>query len=60
MTPPDDVGFAELARAIRELSPPGAQVVTRLPKAVDVTLTFHTTYAALARRLQRCAPHHRG
>ena len=42
---------AELARAIRELGPPGAQVVTRLPKAVDVTLTFHTSYAALARRL---------
>jgi hypothetical protein len=29
----------------------GAQVVRRLPRSVDVCLTFHTSYAALARRL---------
>ena len=29
----------------------GAQLVRRLPKTVDVTLTFHTSYAALAKRL---------
>jgi hypothetical protein len=29
----------------------GAQLVRRLPRAVDVTLTFHTSYAALAQRL---------
>ena len=29
----------------------GAQVVRRLPRAADVTLTFHTSYAGLARRL---------
>jgi hypothetical protein len=29
----------------------GAQVVRRLPRTVDLTLTFHTSYAALARRL---------
>ncbi len=28
-----------------------AQVVARLPRSVDVTLTFHTSYAALAKRL---------
>jgi hypothetical protein len=29
----------------------GARLVRRLPKQVDVTLTFHTSYDALARRL---------
>jgi hypothetical protein len=29
----------------------GARVVRRLPRSMDVTLTFHTTYAGLARRL---------
>jgi hypothetical protein len=29
----------------------GAQVVRRLPRSMDVTLTFHTSYAGLARRL---------
>jgi hypothetical protein len=29
----------------------GAQLVRRLPRSVDVSLTFHTSYAALARRL---------
>ena len=29
----------------------GARLVGRLPRSMDVTLTFHTSYAALARRL---------
>jgi hypothetical protein len=29
----------------------GAQVVRRLPRTMDVTLTFHTSYDALAKRL---------
>ena len=29
----------------------GARLVRRLPRSVDVTLTFHTSYAALAKRL---------
>jgi hypothetical protein len=29
----------------------GAQVVRRLPRSMDVTLTFHTSYDVLARRL---------
>jgi len=29
----------------------GAQLVRRLPGSVDVSLTFHTSYAALAKRL---------
>ena len=29
----------------------GAHVVRRLPRTMDVTLTFHTSYAALAQRL---------
>ena len=29
----------------------GARLVRRLPRAADVTLTFHTSYAALATRL---------
>ena len=29
----------------------GAQLVRRLPRTADVTLTFHTSYAALAKRL---------
>jgi hypothetical protein len=35
----------------------GAQLVRRLPRTVDVTLTFHTTYAALARRLPTLFDH---
>jgi hypothetical protein len=29
----------------------GAQIVLRLPRSMDVTLTFHTSYASLAKRL---------
>ncbi len=41
---PDDVDLAGLGAG-------GAHVVRRLPRTVDVTLTFHTSYDALARRL---------
>ena len=34
-----------------ELSTGGAHLVRRLPHTADVTLTFHTSYAALATRL---------
>lgn len=34
-----------------ELDTGDARVVTRLPASADVTLSFHTTYAGLARRL---------
>ncbi len=34
-----------------ELGAGGAQLVRRLPHTADVTLTFHTSYAALAKRL---------
>jgi hypothetical protein len=34
-----------------DLDTGAASVVRRLPKAVDVTLTFHTSYAALESRL---------
>jgi hypothetical protein len=37
--------------ALDEQSAAGAQLVRRLPRSVDVTLTFHTSYAGLARRL---------
>jgi hypothetical protein len=36
---------------IDEQSTGGAQLVRRLPRAFDVALTFHTSYAALATRL---------
>ena len=35
----------------------GARLVRRLPRTVDVTLTFHTSYAALARRLPTLFEH---
>lgn len=41
----------ELVGALDHESTGGAQVVRRLPRSMDVTLTFHTTYAGLARRL---------
>jgi hypothetical protein len=43
---PDD-----LAVAIDEQSTGGARLVRRLPRTMDVTLTFHTTSATLAARL---------
>jgi hypothetical protein len=39
---PDDLVLADTG---------GAQLVRRLPRGMDVTLTFHTSYAALAGRL---------
>ena len=42
---------ADLELALHGLSPGGARLVQRLPRAADVTLTFHTTYAGLAKRL---------
>jgi hypothetical protein len=39
------------APADLELDTGGARVVRRLPAGVDVTLTFHTSYDALATRL---------
>jgi hypothetical protein len=35
----------------------GAQLVRRLPHTADVTLTFHTSYAALAERLPTLFKH---
>jgi hypothetical protein len=35
----------------------GAQLVTRLPRAFDVALTFHTSYAGLAKRLPTLFEH---
>ena len=43
---PDD-----LERTLRDQSPGGARLVRRLPRSVDVTLTFHTTAAGLEKRL---------
>lgn len=45
---PDDVDLA-----LDQQSAAGARVVRRLPPSVDVTLTFHTAYAGLARRLPK-------
>ena len=42
---------AGLDRALDELSTEGAHLVRRLPHTADVTLTFHTSYDALAARL---------
>jgi hypothetical protein len=42
---------AELELALDWQSTGGARLVRRLPRSVDVSLTFHTSYAALARRL---------
>jgi hypothetical protein len=42
---------ADLDLIITEQSTGGAVLVRRLPRAMDVTLTFHTSYAALAKRL---------
>jgi hypothetical protein len=40
-----------------ELTLGGAQLVRRLPHTADVTLTFHTAYAALAQRLPTLFEH---
>jgi len=42
---------ADLDLAIDLQSTGGAQVVARLPRSMDISLTFQTSYAALARRL---------
>ena len=42
---------ADLDLAIEEQSTGGAHVVRRLPRSADVSLTFHTSYDALAKRL---------
>jgi hypothetical protein len=42
---------AGLDRALDELDTGGAHLVRRLPHTADVTLTFHTSYDALAKRL---------
>jgi hypothetical protein len=48
----DHVVFLDHAPAGLDLADTGgARLTTRLPRAVDVTLTFHTSYAALAKRL---------
>jgi hypothetical protein len=45
---PEDVDLGDLG---------GARVVRRLPREIDVTLTFHTDLAALARRLPTLFEH---
>ena len=47
----EHVVFLDGAPDDLDLDTGGASVVTRLPRSADVTLTFHTTYAALAARL---------
>ena len=47
----EHVVFLDGAPDDLDLDTGGASVVTRLPSSADVTLTFHTTYAALAARL---------
>ncbi|WP_460713691.1 DUF3052 domain-containing protein [Nocardioides dilutus] len=47
----DHVVLFDGAPEALDLDAGGARVVRRLPAGVDVTLTFHTTYAGLARRL---------
>jgi hypothetical protein len=47
----EHVVLLDAAPADLDLDTGGARVVTRLPAAVDVTLTFHTSYDALVRRL---------
>ena len=47
----EHVVFLDGALDDLDLDTGGASVVTRLPRSADVTLTFHTTYAALAARL---------
>jgi hypothetical protein len=42
---------ADLHLALEELSTGGAHLVHRLPHTADVTLTFQTSYDALAKRL---------
>jgi hypothetical protein len=42
---------ADLELALDEHGAGGAHVVRRLPRSMDVTLTFHTSYDALAKRL---------
>lgn len=42
---------ADLDATLAELGAGGAQLVRRLPHAADVTLTFQTSYDALAQRL---------
>lgn len=48
---PGHVLFLDGAPDGLDLDAEGAQLVRRLPRSVDVSLTFHTTYAGLARRL---------
>ena len=47
----EHVVFLDGAPDDLELDTGGARVVRRLPRSVDVTLTFHTSYAALEARL---------
>jgi hypothetical protein len=47
----EHVVFLDGAPEELDLDTGGARVVTRLPASADVTLSFHTTYAALERRL---------
>jgi hypothetical protein len=47
----EHVVFLDGAPEGLDLDSGGARVVRRLPATVDVTLTFHTSYAALAERL---------
>jgi hypothetical protein len=47
----EHVVFLDGAPGELDLDTGAARVVTRLPASVDVTLSFHTTYDALARRL---------
>jgi hypothetical protein len=47
----EHVVFLDRAPAGLDLATGGARVVTRLPASADVTLSFHTSYDALAKRL---------
>ena len=47
----EHVVFLDGAPADLDLDTGGARLVTRLPASADVTLSFHTTYDGLARRL---------
>ena len=47
----EHVVFLDGAPGDLDLDTGGARVVTRLPVSADVTLSFQTAYAALARRL---------
>jgi len=47
----EHVVFLDRAPADLDLDTGAATVARRLPRSADVTLTFHTSYAALAERL---------